>query len=259
MGRTHPADASGRGVLEGAFRLLDALSEVEAAGLSAVARLSGLPKATAYRLLDQLEDLGAVERIRGGYRIGHTLALLSDRRARARRLRAAAHEPSRTLAAQTGCTVGMSVLRDREITCVSSVVAGERLLFDPGLATYPLVTAAGQMLLAERDDTGPPPPMSDLEWRRARAAIRERGTAIDQQSVVSGLSCVAAPVRDPGGRLIASARAPALAVLAGVLIAALTVLILLLPGRDGTPTCTAPAACPPTAPPSPGRPTLGGR
>ncbi|MFI5842552.1 IclR family transcriptional regulator [Catenuloplanes sp. NPDC051500] len=201
------AEAGGRGVLEGAFRLLEVLSEVEAAGLSAVARRSGLPKATAYRLLDQLGELGAVERIRGGYRLGRVLDLLTDGRGPARRLRSAAHEPCRTLAVQTGCTVGVAVLREREIACVSSVVAGERLLFNPGLTTYPLCTAAGQVLLAERDDLGPPPPLSDLEWRRARAAIRDRGAAIDHQSVVAGLSCVAVGVREPGGRLVASVSA----------------------------------------------------
>ncbi|MDR7276947.1 helix-turn-helix domain-containing protein [Catenuloplanes atrovinosus] len=205
MDRTGPetAEARGRGVLEGAFQLLEALSEVDAVGLSAVARLSGLPKATTYRLLDQLEALGAVERVRGGYRLGRMLSALTDPRRPVRRLRGAAYEPCRELALRTGCTVGVAVLREHEIVCVSSVVARERMLLDLGLMTFPPVTAAGQLLLAEREDAGPPAPMSGLEWRRARAAIRDRGVAIDQ-GIVPGLSCVAVGIREPGGRLVAS-------------------------------------------------------
>lgn len=53
----------GRGVLEGAFIVLDALARVPAgAGLSALARDTGLSKATVHRLLEQLVNLGAVQR-----------------------------------------------------------------------------------------------------------------------------------------------------------------------------------------------------
>lgn len=42
---------AGRGVLEGAFSLLEALAGVDEAGLSDLAVRAGLPKATAHRLL----------------------------------------------------------------------------------------------------------------------------------------------------------------------------------------------------------------
>ena len=44
----------GRGVLEGAFALLYAVQQEQDAGVTALAEVCGLPKTTAYRLLDQL-------------------------------------------------------------------------------------------------------------------------------------------------------------------------------------------------------------
>lgn len=49
------------GVLEGGFHVLDLLPRPEGRmGLSRLARESGLPKATAYRQVEQLVELGAV-------------------------------------------------------------------------------------------------------------------------------------------------------------------------------------------------------
>lgn len=59
----------GRGVLAGAFALPEALRETGEAGLTAVVA-SGLPKATAHRLLSQLESLGATCRSDSRYTIG---------------------------------------------------------------------------------------------------------------------------------------------------------------------------------------------
>ncbi|WP_157110519.1 helix-turn-helix domain-containing protein, partial [Nocardia anaemiae] len=60
----------GRGVLEGAFALLEVLAHGNAMGLTRLASAAGLPKATAYRLLNQLVAEGAVQRLGGRYRIG---------------------------------------------------------------------------------------------------------------------------------------------------------------------------------------------
>ena len=52
---------AGRGVLDGAFAVLDALAHAdEGLGLTALARVSGLAKTSAHRLAEQLVTLGAV-------------------------------------------------------------------------------------------------------------------------------------------------------------------------------------------------------
>src|SRR5882757_7202056 len=73
QGEAGRSSDGGRGVLDGAFRLLDTLCALGDAGLTALAAGSGLPKATAHRLLEQLVRQGAVERAEARYRIGPRL------------------------------------------------------------------------------------------------------------------------------------------------------------------------------------------
>ncbi|RAS63294.1 IclR-like helix-turn-helix domain-containing protein [Lentzea atacamensis] len=60
----------GRSVLEGTFWLLDKLMDEGELGLTQLADRCEMPKRTVHRLLDQMEVLGAVENVRGRYRIG---------------------------------------------------------------------------------------------------------------------------------------------------------------------------------------------
>jgi IclR helix-turn-helix domain len=61
-GAVIPPTAAGRGVLDGAFAILDALAHAdEGLGLTALARASGLAKTSAHRLAEQLVTLGAVQ------------------------------------------------------------------------------------------------------------------------------------------------------------------------------------------------------
>src|SRR5262245_57549426 len=60
-----------RGVLDGAFAVLDALAREEGGlGLTALSRACGLAKSTVYRLAEQLVALGAVQRVDGRYYVG---------------------------------------------------------------------------------------------------------------------------------------------------------------------------------------------
>ena len=53
---------AGRGVLDGAFAVLDALAQAdEGLGLTALARASGLAKTSVHRLAEQLVTLGAMQ------------------------------------------------------------------------------------------------------------------------------------------------------------------------------------------------------
>jgi IclR helix-turn-helix domain len=67
------ADAAGpRPVIGGAFGLLASLHRLGSARVSQLQRDSGLPRTTVYRLLTQLEEVGAVERSAGHWRLGPT-------------------------------------------------------------------------------------------------------------------------------------------------------------------------------------------
>ncbi|XVQ85493.1 IclR family transcriptional regulator [Microbispora siamensis] len=218
-----PADRTGtphgRGVLEGAFHLLDVLAAAEeGAGLSELARDAGMPKATTYRLLRQLAGLGAVQRHGQRYFVGRRLARLGGAWQPDPRLRAAAREPVRLLSALTTTVTFLTVLEEDRIRVITAA-RGEIREVPPVLPGSELAeaTAAGQVLLTQRPDGDAVPPGFTLaEWRRTQAAVRRRSgsVAVDHQEVLPGVCCVAVPVRRPDGEIVASVSA--LAVPAGL-------------------------------------------
>ncbi|MGI5457073.1 IclR family transcriptional regulator [Streptomyces sp. CA-249302] len=191
--------ASGRGVLEGAFALLRAVERAEGARLTRLAAECGLPKTTAYRLLEQLADLGAVQRTGAGYGIGPRVYQLGRRWQPFPGLRAAAREPARRLAAATGMTVGLNVLWQGQ-TLVLDWTPGRAGFVgsQDGEGTWPWYTAAGKVLVAGAESGLPLGPLSSA-WRREAEAIRETGAAFDREGVLAGVCCVAVPLYGAGG------------------------------------------------------------
>ncbi|GAB2583007.1 IclR family transcriptional regulator [Streptomyces capparidis] len=196
---------SGRGVLEGAFTLLDAVERAGEAGLTRLAAATGLPKTTAHRLLDQLVALGAVERRGGRYRVGARIFRLGSAWQPHPGLLAAASGPVRGLAGATGATVAVCVLREGGALTVTGVPGevDELSPFHAGLV-WPWTTAAGKILVAEAYGAGLPLGPLPGEWPREAEAIRDRGAAVDPQQVVPGVMCVAVPLHARDGRAVAS-------------------------------------------------------
>jgi IclR helix-turn-helix domain len=92
-------EAAGRRVLDGAFAILEALSRADdGLGLTALARASGLAKASAYRLAEQLVSLGAVQRVDCRYYIGARIDRMGQGWQPNPGLRKAAQVPVRALA-----------------------------------------------------------------------------------------------------------------------------------------------------------------
>lgn len=205
-----PADR-GRGVLEGAFRLLDVLSRAPAgAGLSEVSRDAGLPKASAYRLLEQLVDLAAVRRDDRRYFVGAHLARLGAAWQPDPVLERAAREPVRLLSALGSSVALVTVLRENRVRAVSATrgVVTEIPRIRP-YDEFPVRSAAGRLLLvgSRAADDAPPAGFGDEEWRCAVKEFRRTGAVVDQQDVLPGVCCVAAPVRGPAGDVVAAVSA----------------------------------------------------
>lgn len=194
-----------RSVLEGTFALLAAMERLGQAGVTRLAEESGLPKATAHRLLQQLADLGAVERQQQGqYRMGPRMFRLGQAWQPYPGLGAAARAPLRRLASATGATVTVAVLSEGR-TLIAHASPGEldeRMPVRAG-AVFPWATAAGKLLVAEARPNGLFGPLPS-GWRWEAASIQERGVAFDRQELMEGVSCVAAPVHGTGGRPVAA-------------------------------------------------------
>ncbi|OKI02705.1 IclR family transcriptional regulator [Streptomyces sp. CB02923] len=204
----HEASAPGaprrRGVLAGAFALLTALRQTEDAGLTALASACGLPKTTAYRLLDQLSNLGAVEHRHGRYRIGPQLFQLGHGWQPCPELRPAARRPTRQLASVTGTTVGLAVLHQGQtmiLDWTTALDSAPAKVSDQRV--WPWYTAAGKVLVAM---AGRPLPVGPLPgtWSSEAAVIREQGVAFDRQEVLEGVCCAAVPVYVRSGPPVAA-------------------------------------------------------
>ncbi|MGW2231386.1 IclR family transcriptional regulator [Streptomyces formicae] len=194
----------GRGVLEGAFALLEAIERTEEAGLTALTAESGLPKTTVHRLLEQMVDLGVVEQRGTRYRMGPRVFRLGQGWQPHPRLRVAAHAPMRRLAEMTDATVGVCVLREGRTLAVHGVpgMVDHLAPLRPG-ATWSWSTAAGRLLVATAPPAIPFDPLP-ASWRREAAAIRDSRLALDREELMPGVHCVAAPVTAPDGTVVAA-------------------------------------------------------
>ncbi|MEV5957968.1 helix-turn-helix domain-containing protein [Streptomyces sp. NPDC051987] len=195
---------AGRGVLEGAFALLDAVRQEQDAGVTVLAEVCGLPKTTAYRLLDQLAELGAVERSAGRYRIGPGMFRLGHDWQPYPGLRAAARWPLRRLTAVTKATAALAVLhRGQTLILDWTAPADARSLLPDDRAVWPWYTAAGKVLAAW---THPGPALGPLPrgWPEEAARIRASGAAYDHEEVLEGVCCAAVPVTAADGLPVAA-------------------------------------------------------
>ncbi|MFF1506791.1 IclR family transcriptional regulator [Streptomyces sp. NPDC058326] len=220
------ARARGRGVLEGAFALLDALRRSgDEAGVTELALTCGVPKGSVHRLLDQLVTLGAVERKGNRYRVGPQLYRIGQAWEPHPGLRPAARLPLQRLRAATGASVVLTVLREDMAITVGSVPGDlEPLLPVRDGIAFRLDTAAGKAL---------------------RGPLRG-GPVLDREDVMDGVCCASLPVRTRDGRTVAAlagmipAGRPLDALARGVAEAGAAISRAL--ARSGGPRGTAPAA-----------------
>jgi DNA-binding IclR family transcriptional regulator len=175
----------GRGVLDGAFRLLRALPEADRDHqLADLARLTGIPRASVYRLMAQLHAVGAVERPCGHYVIAQSLADITRRAEPVTGLRAHAVDVMRTLRRHTGATISLVVPSEQGCTALE-VLPGRQALptpIHPGIA-MPDGAAAALVLNPHRapEHVGP-----GASW------------ANDNARVHAGLTCFASAIRVDG-------------------------------------------------------------
>jgi DNA-binding IclR family transcriptional regulator len=116
----------GRSVLEGAFSLLDKLMDEGELGLTQLADRCDMPKTTVHRLLEQMEDLGAVENAGGRYRIGAQMFRFGQAWEPAPGILRVARQPLRALSATIRTSTILAVpRRDRVLVAAASIVRAE--------------------------------------------------------------------------------------------------------------------------------------
>lgn len=215
-GATRP----GRSVLGRGLTVLGSFSEDRPVlTLGAIVRATGLPSATAYRLVAELVRWGALERTgRGRYRIGMRLWQVGSLAPVARGLRDAALPYLQDLSAVTGHPVHLVVLDGPHALFLERLAGsaplplrsqvGRRLPLHasgPGkvlLAHAPAelleeVLAAGLTRIASGTITDP------ARLTAALADIRRTGYCLSRNEMTEGVSTVAAPVAARSGEVVA--------------------------------------------------------
>jgi DNA-binding IclR family transcriptional regulator len=199
-----PPAAAGRGVLDGAFAVLDALAHAdEGLGLTELARASGLAKTSAHRIAEQLVTLGAVQCVEHHYYVGPQMLRIGQRWQPDPLLRRFAQAPVRALAVQSHAMASLRILHEHRLRYICAAVPpSHAYLTNPVDADSIARTATGRVLYATQpdDDVTLPDCWTRREWRNLRASLREpRATVVDHQDWVASVCCVSAPVWWPKG------------------------------------------------------------
>lgn len=170
-----------RGVVDGAFRVLQALPGVgPRQQVARLARATGLPRPTVYRLLDQLVAAGAVERHDGRWALAAGMLGLARSVEPVPGLRTAAMPVIRELRELTGGAVSLVVPRADAFVALEMVPGREALPIDARSgADMPASTAAGHVLRPN--------------------SRRRAGRAIAHGPELGGVTCYAVPIVLPGG------------------------------------------------------------
>ena len=209
--------------LERAIDILDAFGlDTPALTLTEIAARVGLAKSTASRLLAVLEGRGWLERSpdTDRYRIGVRAFAFGQVYIQTTTLDAEAQPFLQRLARECGQTANLGILHDGEVDDLAVVQPARPIRFDAfaGQREQAHCTGLGKVLLAALPDeelvavverhglpARTPRTLATLAALRDELAlVRAQGYALDDEESHLGLRCLALPVRDARGRVVAS-------------------------------------------------------
>lgn len=217
-------------VIERMMTLLDVLAHHhDAVSLKLLSQETGLHPSTAHRILGAMTSSGFVERAEpGAYRLGIRLLELGNIVKSRINIRQVALPFMQALHGRIGESVNLGVRHDDEIIYVERTSSGRssvRVVHLVGARAPLHATAVGKLFLVEdglqklreyaRRSGLPgftPTSLTTLPaLEKELDRVRRHGVAFDNEEIEQGLRCVAAPVRDDSGELVAglSVSAPA--------------------------------------------------
>jgi DNA-binding IclR family transcriptional regulator len=180
-----PPDDDRRGVLEGAFRILRALPDAgREHQVQDLARITGIPRPSVYRILAQLRAVGAVERPRDHYVLARSLLDIACRSEPIAGLRAQAGVVMQSLRAQTGATVSLVVPTEQGCSALE-VIPGQETLPTPVHTGIVMPRKAAAALVLD-----PTPALERID--------PAAGWASDDARVVPNMTCYATAIRIAG-------------------------------------------------------------
>ncbi|MBC7342130.1 MAG: IclR family transcriptional regulator [Clostridia bacterium] len=215
-----------KGEIQSVARALEILQALGAArrdlSVTELAREMGVHKSTVSRLLSTLEAYRFVEQDRetGRFHLGYRISELSAARFSRRDVRSMVRPFLEKLMERSGEVVHLGILDGGKAVYIDKVEGPHGLTLTSyiGRSVYAHCTALGKVLLAYMDPgrvreiiqrVGLPAftentITDEAELFQCLEQVRVRGYAIDDEEHERGVCCVAAPVCDAGGAVIAA-------------------------------------------------------
>ncbi|SFH24704.1 transcriptional regulator, IclR family [Desulfotomaculum arcticum] len=208
--------------LDRAFQLIDIIANSpEAPTLNTITQLAGLPKPTVYRILSSLESWGYVELSKNKcYKLGVKFLQLGAQMQHELDIRKIAHPYLQELNNITKETIFLGIMYKGRGLYVDKLDGhySIRLVSQVGSLNYLHSTALGKCLLADMTEgevdllltkygmpTLTTKTITNKDVLIAQLKnVRENGYAIDDVENEEGVRCVAAPVRDHEGKVVAA-------------------------------------------------------
>ncbi len=203
-----------------AFGVIETLSQKPEWELAELSNAVALPKTTVHRLITTLEDLGFVrqEKRRGSYALTSKLFQLGSRVVNHGGLVDLARPMCQRLQKEIGETVNFCIPQETEMLVLDIQVANHPLRQDTrvGVGFAMSRSASGRAYLGVLNE----PERSDLlrkikreekiplaEWNALMdqlEKVRQSGIGYDNEEIFPGVRCVASPVFDHTGQVIAT-------------------------------------------------------
>lgn len=200
------------------FAVIERLAHQGPSTMRALARDLDFPLGSTHRLIAALADEGVVERTpHGEWQLSYKLVSIAGAQLARSGLTAAARPVLQDLAEVSGQTAFLATRSDRHVVYLDKVQSDAQVQLYVELgARRPLhCTGLGKAILAHL----PPGELADVldaplakvtqhtitdpdELRRLLDVVKSRGYATDNEEVVEGVSCVAAPLFDHTGSVV---------------------------------------------------------
>ncbi|CAH1650797.1 MULTISPECIES: IclR family transcriptional regulator [unclassified Chelatococcus] len=222
-------EATGTQGAQTLMRGLDVLEAIAsgATDLPALAKQLGTTRTTTHRLASALVDRGYLTFTpREGYSLGPKLLELGFRARRDMPLSKVAHSHLQRLAEHTLDTVQLGILDEGVVFYIDKVPGQRRFEIRSSVGDrHPVwCTGLGKALVldmsearwgaffdARGPDLTPPSPGARTTWFDQMRSYAERGVAFDLEESEPQLRCVAAPIRDASGMIVAAVSVSSLA------------------------------------------------
>jgi IclR family transcriptional regulator, KDG regulon repressor len=209
--------------LDKALEILEHLSQLrEEVDLATLAKETKIPKSTLLRLLNTLKNHSLVQQNHKSqkYQLGWALIYLGKVAGRSYSLPDIVHPLLDDLARKTGETVSLAVLADGYATYVDQVISSNIIRGVPRIGSKLRLhcTSAGKLFLSALTDEELAGFLktNTLEKKTKKTItvagelaaeirkVRDQGFAVDDEETEIGGRCVAAPVLDKEGNLVAA-------------------------------------------------------